>query len=161
MAAIGATNIVMPAFRNVIVGNTADYSTRVNLDTDTLYGFFVDEGFVTVDETHIFHSSLTAGEQPAFAAATASPGSRLTSTTVPTTNTQALAGFFDSADLVFTSGAVIASGPNVEKLMIGKLITNAAASPLLYHFGTATGLPLTPNGADITVVWNSSGIARH
>lgn len=156
MASIGTTNVVMPAFRNVIVGNTADYSTRVNLDTDTLYSFFTDEGTTAADEGFVFHSSLTTAENPSFANRLV-----LTSTTVPTTNTLAAAGFFDAADAVFTGGSVLTGSTSVEKLWIAKFITNAAASPLLYHFGTATGLPLTPNGADVTVVFNASGIARH
>lgn len=155
MAAIGVTNVIYPAYRNSIVGNTADYSTRVDLDTDTLFAFFTDEATTAADETHVFQSSLTAAENPSFANRL-----NLSGKTVPTTNTLAACGFFDAADSVFTGASVLTGATSVEKLIIAKFITNAAASPLLYHFGTATGLPLTPNGADVTVVWNASGIAR-
>jgi hypothetical protein len=157
MAAIGTTNVVFPAFRNSIVGNTADYTTRVNLDTDTLYVFFTDEATTAADEGFVFCTTLAAAEAPAYASRLS-----LTSTTVPTTASLALAGFFDAADSVFTGGsAVSATTTTYEKLIIAKRQASAATDPLLYHFGTATGLPITPNGADITVVWNASGIARH
>jgi len=157
MAAIGTVNVAFPAFRNSIVGNTADYTTRVNLDTDTLYVFFTDEATTAADEGNVFQSALTAAEAPAYASRL-----NLTSTTVPTTNTVAACGFFDAADSVFTGGsAVAATTTTYEKLIIAKRQASAATDPLLYHFGTATGLPITPNGADITVVWNASGIARH
>lgn len=38
-----------------------------------------------------------------------------------------------------------------------KEITNDAASPLLAKFDTATGLPLTPNGSDITLTVDAEG----
>ncbi len=40
-----------------------------------------------------------------------------------------------------------------------KFITDTNASPLLVHWGSATGLTggLIPNGADITVAVNSGG----
>jgi hypothetical protein len=150
-------NVVFPAFRNSICGDTSNYTTRVNLDTDTLYAYFVDETTVAVLETMIFNSALTAGEAPAYASRL-----DLTSTTVPSTETTAAAGFFDAADATFTGGSAIAATTTTyEKLIIAKRQASAATDPLLYHFGTATGLAITPNGADITVVWNASGIARH
>jgi hypothetical protein len=156
MAAIGTPNVPFPAFRNSIVGNTADYTTRVNLDTDTLYAFFTDEATTAADEGFVFQVTLVAAENPSYANRLS-----LTSTTVPTTNTVAACGFFDAADATFTGSSVLTGTTSVEKLIIGKRQASAATDPLLYHFGTATGLPLTPNGADVTVVWNASGIARH
>ncbi len=154
---IGTPNIVFPAFRNSIVGNTADYTTRVNLDTDTLYVFFTDEGTTAADGGHVFESSLDSAAAPLYASRLS-----LTSTTVPTTNTVAASGFFDAADSVFTGGSAIAATTTTyEKLIIAKRQASTTTDPLLYHFGTATGLAITPNGADITVVWNASGIARH
>jgi hypothetical protein len=46
--------------------------------------------------------------------------------------------------------------------VVFKNITNAADSPVLARYDStgATGLPLTPNGAAVTVVWNASGLWR-
>jgi hypothetical protein len=41
-----------------------------------------------------------------------------------------------------------------------KFVTVAGDSPFLAAWDTATGLPLTPNGGDVTVAWNASGIWR-
>ncbi len=157
MAALGTVNVAFPSFRNSLIGNTADYTTRVNLDTDTLYVFFTDEGTTAADEGNVFEAALDSAAAPLYANRLS-----LTSTTVPTTATTAACGFFDAADSTFTGGsAVAATTTNYEKLIIAKRQASTTTDPLLYHFGVATGLAITPNGADITVVWNASGIARH
>jgi hypothetical protein len=156
MASIAGTNALYAAYRNSVVGKTSDYSTRVDCDTDVLYAFFSDDGTVTPDGTHVFHSTYTTAENPAYAACTANPGSRLTSVTAGTVGT----GVVDAADYTFTSSTALTGSTSVESYIIAKFITNAAASPVLAHFGNGvtTGLPLTPNGADVTVVYNSSGV---
>lgn len=161
MASIAGANALYSPYRNSVVGKTSDYSTRVDADTDILYAFFSDDGAVTPDDTHVFHgTTYNAGETPTFAAASASPGARLSSVTAAVVGT----GVVDAADLTFTASAVVPAGAQVESLIIAKFIAGAlgVASPVLAHFGSGvtTGLPLTPNGADITVVWNSSGIWR-
>jgi hypothetical protein len=156
MAALGATNALYPAYRNSVAGATNVYSTRVDADTDVLFGFFVDHAGATPDEGHDFQSDLTAGENPSFANASANPGARLT-VTVATTLTTAAAGVVDFADLVFTGSTVLTGSATMESFNVAKLITNAAASPLLAYYGSATGLALTVNGADVTVVVNASG----
>ena len=66
------------------------------------------------------------------------------------------AGTFDGADLTYTS----VSGPVVTQL--GIYVKNAGASTtwrLVCFLDTSvTGLPVTPNGGNITVTWNASGI---
>jgi phosphoribosylformylglycinamidine (FGAM) synthase-like enzyme len=159
MPSIAATNVVYPAYRNSVAGKTSDYATRVNLTTgtDVAYGFFYDNASGNPDDGHVFHSSYTAGETPTYAAATANPGARLTVTT-PTTNSIAAAGIIDATDYVFTVATVLPAGNAVESYIIAKFINPASASPVLVHFGSATGLPFTPTGADVTVAYNSSGI---
>lgn len=150
-------NFGYDAYRNSLMGKTSDYSTRVDADSDTLVAFFSDDATVTPLVTHVFQSSYTASENPAFG----SPTSRqvLTGVTAGTlVGGAAAVGTVDAVDAVFTSGTILTGSTSVESLIICKFITNAAASPLLVHFDTATGLPLTPNGADVTVVWNASGI---
>lgn len=157
MASIAGTNVLYPSYRNSVVGKTSDYSTRVDADTDTLFTLFEDNATAVVD-TDIFWAAYTAGEAPTFA-------NRLVLTGV-TAGTlvggAAATGTVDAVDSVFTGASAIgATATTYESLIVAKFITNAAASPLLSHYGSATGLPLTPNGADITVVWNSSGLWRY
>ena len=64
-------------------------------------------------------------------------------------------GTFDAADSTFSA----VSGASVEALVIYIDTGSAATSPLVAYIDTGvTGLPVTPNGGDIAVAWNASGI---
>lgn len=71
----------------------------------------------------------------------------------PTLGSKAITGtalaVFDAADLVFTS----LSGDQSESLILFKDTGTESTSALCAFWDAATGLPLTPNGADVTVVW--------
>ena len=55
------------------------------------------------------------------------------------------------------AGAV--TGAQVTKLVIYIDTGTASTSPLVAFLDTSvTGLPVTPNGGDITITWNASGI---
>ena len=65
-------------------------------------------------------------------------------------------GVLDGADLTYTA----VSGATVEALVL--YVKNAGANTTWRLFAyidtSVTGLPVTPNGGDITVTWNASGI---
>jgi hypothetical protein len=61
------------------------------------------------------------------------------------------AGVADAADITFTA----VTGDPSEALVIYKDTGSAATSPLIAYIDTATGLPTTPSGADITVTWDN------
>lgn len=64
-------------------------------------------------------------------------------------------GVFDAADVLFTS----VSGSQVVSLVIYIDTGSAATSPLVAFIDTGvTNLPVTPNGGDIAITWNASGI---
>lgn len=64
-------------------------------------------------------------------------------------------GTFDVADFAFTA----ASGDPSEALIIAIDTGSAATSPLVAFYDTGvTGLPVTPNGGDINVAVNASGL---
>jgi len=64
-------------------------------------------------------------------------------------------GTFDAADVTFTA----ATGDQSEALIVFIDTGTPATSRLIAFFDTGvTGLPVTPNGGDINVVWNASGI---
>lgn len=61
-------------------------------------------------------------------------------------------GVFDADDITFTA----VSGDECEALIIYKDSGAAATSPLIAYIDTAAaGLPVTPNGGNIAVAWDS------
>ena len=64
-------------------------------------------------------------------------------------------GVFDAADTTFSS----VTGDAADYLVLWKNSGTPATSPLAVTFDSATtGLPVTPNGGNIVVTWNASGI---
>lgn len=60
-------------------------------------------------------------------------------------------GAADAADCTFTA----VSGASIEAIVIYKDTGTESTSPLIAYIDTATGLPITPNGGDIIVTWDS------
>lgn len=60
-------------------------------------------------------------------------------------------GVADAADVTFST----VSGDSCEYIVIYKDTTDAATSPLIAKIDDYTGLPVTPNGGNITVAWPS------
>lgn len=61
-------------------------------------------------------------------------------------------GVADADDATFLA----VSGDVSEAIVIVKWTGDAATSPLIAYIDSATGLPVTPNGGDIQVVWDAS-----
>ncbi len=61
------------------------------------------------------------------------------------------AGIADADDVTFAS----VTGDVSEALVIYRFVTNDADSPLIAYIDTATGLPVTPDGNNINVLWDS------
>lgn len=136
-------NALFVAYRNCMLGT----GTAVDLDADTIKAMFVDHGDDTpVAATDDFLDDIaSAARVPALGSC-------------PTLGTKTIgsvaAGVFDAADTTFTS----LSGDASESLIVFKDSGTESTSNLLAFWDTATGLPLTPNGANVTVTWNASGI---
>lgn len=108
----------------------------IDWDTDTIKVALVDTGVYTVNlSTHDFLDDVT--------------GVVGTAQTLGTKTVTA--GVADAADVTFTS----VSGNSVEALVIYKDTGVAATSRLIAYIDTATGLPVTPNGGNITVAWDN------
>lgn len=60
-------------------------------------------------------------------------------------------GVADANDITFTS----VTGDPCEALVIWQDTGNQATSRLIAYIDTATGLPVTPNGNNIDVIWDS------
>lgn len=138
-------NSLTNAYRNNAVGDNT--YTNVQPDADTIKAMFLDNADDTVTATDADISSiLSAGRIPAIASAPS-----LASKTVGTVGT----GVFDAADTVFTA----LTGDQAEQLFLFKDTGVEATSIILAQWDTFTsGMPVTPNGGDVTVVWNASGI---
>lgn len=63
-------------------------------------------------------------------------------------------GVFDAADKVLSA----VTGDPSEALVIYKHTGTEATSLLIAYIDSGTNLPVTPNGGDITIQWNGSGI---
>lgn len=63
-------------------------------------------------------------------------------------------GVYNGDDVTQTS---VTAG-TYEYLVIYKDTGTPGTSPLICLFDTATGLPLTASGGDVTITWNASGI---
>lgn len=59
-------------------------------------------------------------------------------------------GVFDAANITITG----VTGDTVESIVLYKDTTVEATSPLIAFIDTATGLPFTPNGGDVTIQWD-------
>lgn len=60
-------------------------------------------------------------------------------------------GVFDASDVTLTS----VTGDPSEALVIYKDTGTESTSTLIAYIDTATGLPVTPNGGDITITWDN------
>ena len=66
------------------------------------------------------------------------------------------AGTADAADVTFT----LVTGDQSEQVACYKETGVESTSLLIANWDTSTGLPITPNGADINVIFNASGLFK-
>lgn len=112
----------------------------IDMPTDTIKIALIDTGAYTYNSADEFWSSASG--------AIVGTAATLASKTIT-------GGVFDAADVTFTS----VSGVSVEALIIFKDTGSAATSPLIMYIDVAaSGLPVTPNGNNIDVQFNASGI---
>lgn len=128
-------NALYPKYKETILG------AGLNLTSLNLKVVLVDTGAYTYSASHQFLSDIVVGARIA-------TSGNLASKTV--TN-----GTFDAADITITA----VTGTTVEALVIYNDTGSAATSNLIAYMDTGvTGLPFTPNGGDVTIQWNASGI---
>lgn len=127
-------NLLYPATKEGLLGGD------IALDTDTVKVVLVDTADYTYAAAHTFLSDVPAAARVATSAA-------LTGKTIT-------GGTFDSADPVFTAAA----GDVSEALILYIDTGTATTSRLLCYLDTGIGgMPVTPNGGDITVQVNAAG----
>lgn len=119
-------------------GRAAFLGADVDWLVDNIKVVLVDAADYTVNlATHAFLSDITAVGRVATSGNLASK--------------TATAGVADAADITFTA----VTGDPSEALVIYKDTGTAGTSQLIAYIDTATGLPVTPNGGDITVTWDN------
>ena len=111
----------------------------INLSSDTIRAVLVDTGTYTYNSAHDFYNDLSG--------VVGTESGTFGSKTV--TN-----GVFDAADITFSA----VTGATAEAIVIFKDTGNTATDALIAYIDSATGLPVTPNGGDISVAWHASGI---
>lgn len=132
-------NAVYPKYKQSLL--SGDTNTALTGSGSTgLFVALVDTGSYTYSATHQFYSDLSG---------IVGTDQEITSPTL--TN-----GTVDGGDVTFTA----VTGNSVEALVLYR--KNAGANTtwrLVAYIDTGvTGLPVTPNGGDITITWNASGI---
>lgn len=109
------------------------------MNDGTVKAALVDTGTYTYSSAHDFYDDVTG----------------VVGTPQTIANTTVTNGLFDGDNVTYTA----VSGNTVEAIIIYIDTGSAATSRLVAYIDTGvTGLPVTPNGGDITISWNASGI---
>jgi hypothetical protein len=132
-------NAVYPKYKEALLNASAN-SALTGSGATGLYVALVDAGTYTYSSAHEFYSSLSG---------VVGTDQEITSPTL--TN-----GVIDGGDVTFTA----VTGNSVEALVLYR--KNAGANTtwrLVAYIDTGqTNLPVTPNGGNIGITWNASGI---
>lgn len=132
-------NAVYPIYKKALLDAAAN-SALTGSGSTGLWVALIDTGTYTYSAAHDFYDDLSGVV-----------GTDVEITTVTTT-----AGVVDGDNVTFTA----VTGATAEALVLYR--KNAGANTtwrlVAYIDSSVTGLPVTPNGGDITVTWNASGI---
>lgn len=144
--------VVHDNFRNAQLGTPANSTTTVDFDADGIDLALLDatdsgaisvstENYGQVDSATVVADRADSGEVP------------LASKTVGVV----AVGVFDAADVTFDA----ITGDAADYLVLYKFDATPANATLIVTWDSATtGIPVTPNGGDITVTFSGSGILR-
>jgi hypothetical protein len=128
-------NAIYPLYKQALL----DASANVDINDGTVKVALIDTGTYTYNSAHEFYSSVSG----------------VVGTPQTIANTTVTNGLFDGDNVTYTA----VTGNSVEALLIYIDTGTAATSRLVAWIDTSvTGLPVTPNGGDITITWNASGI---
>lgn len=128
-------NAIYPKYKEALL----DGNANIDIDDGTVKVALVDTGTYTYSSAHDFYDDVTG----------------VVGTPQTIANTTVASGLFDGDNVTFTA----VSGASVEALIIYVDTGVSSTSTLVAYIDTGvTGLPVTPNGGDITITWNASGI---
>lgn len=128
-------NALFPLWKEALL----QFTTNNNLSSGTVKVALVTAGY-TYSSSHQYYSSVSAS---------------VVGTPQTLANKTYTNGVFDADDVTYTS----VTGSQVVSLVIYIDTGSAATSPLVAFIDTSvTNLPVTPNGGNIAITWNASGI---
>jgi hypothetical protein len=128
-------NTIYPLYKQALL----DGDANIDLNDLTVKVALVDTGTYTYSAAHQFLTSLTG----------------VVSTAQTIANTTVANGLFDGDNVTYTG----VTGNSAEALVLYIDTGTAGTSRLVAYIDTGvTGLPVTPNGGDISITWNASGI---
>ena len=124
-------NVLYDPGRDAFLNGDIDYTN------DTIRVYLVDNGDYTFSAAHQYLSQVAAAGRVAYAALAGKSTS---------------SGIADATDTVLSS----VTGDQCESLVLCKWTGDENTSPLIGYIDTAAaGLPVTPNGGDITITWDN------
>ena len=123
---------------NALYGKGRERFLKGEIDwlSDTFKVSLLSSAYTGAIDTHEFYSDLT-GE--------------VAVETFPLLSRTATLGVADGQNVTFST----VSGSTVESIVIWQQKSSDETSPLVAYIDDATNLPITPNGGDITVAWDS------
>lgn len=128
-------NAIYPLYKQALL----DDSANIDLNDSTVKVALIDTATYPYNSTHEFYSSVSG----------------VVGTPQTINNTTVTNGLFDGDNVTYTA----VSGNSAEALLIYIDTGTAGTSRLVAWIDTSvTGLPVTPNGGDISITWNASGI---
>ena len=128
-------NAIYPLYKQALI----DADTNVDLNDGTVKVALIDTGTYTYSSAHDFLNDLSG----------------IVGTAQTIANTTVTNGTLDGDNVTFSA----VTGASVEALVIYIDTGVSTTSRLVAYLDTGvTGLPVTPNGGDITSTWNASGI---
>lgn len=135
-------NAIYPTYKGFVLTAAANISLDQNDATNGPFCSLVDTGTYTYNAAHDFFNDIS--------------GVVGTDQRIVTPTVAAATGLFDGDNLTYTA----VTGNSIEALVIYRKNSGANTTwKLVAFFDTSvTGLPVTPNGGDIIVTWNASGI---
>lgn len=133
-------NAIYPKWKEALLQNSAD-SDLDGTDTTGVWAALIDTGTYTYSAAHQYYSDLSG----------------IIGTPVEVGATKSYtSGTFDGANVTFTA----VTGNTAEAIVLYR--KNAGANTtwrlISYQDANVTGLPVTPNGGDITITWDAAGI---
>lgn len=134
-----------PAKQKILtpVAQGANATNTLSFSADAFRVVLLSSGY-TASTAHALLTDVPSG------AVRVATSANLTSTAVSS------AGVFSADNVVFTN----VTGSAITQAVLYKNASTEATSSLVIYYasGDITGFPVTPNGGDITLTWNASGI---
>ena len=140
-------NAVYPEFKDAVYTGASNVDLTADTTTNGPYASLIDTGTYVYSAAHDFYNDVTTAGGIIGAA---------TRIATPTMGSVA-AGTFDGDNVVFAS---VTTPTSVEGFIIHRqnVGANTTWRLVLYEDTTITGMPVTPNGGNINLNFNASGI---